>query len=235
MSSLTQRPRRAQLTGAKAAAMVPALMLLLLLTPVLAAAGLRNPGVGTRPDPLRCGVGVSGQGAACQFRFHLSGEAGYDSDVLTVDVTLRDSFDLPVPDCSTSVTLAPVGPDSYNFCTCCGEIQTGFTDAMGIIQVSWDRIGGFGTLEVRVTSHGYGNVPIDTRQLDYTSSDLTGTCDENSTPVDIHDIALWARGLPPGEWIRSDWDCSGGPAAILDYAAFGSGLYDECSDGGPCP
>lgn len=53
--------------------------------------------------------------------------------------------------------------------------------------------------------------------------------------VDIHHLALCAPWLPPGVWIRSDWDCSGGPATIIDAGEFVSGLYDQCTDGGPCP
>ena len=101
--------------------------------------------------------------------------------------------------------------------------------------VTWDRIGGFGTLEVRVSAHCTSNVAIAAPQIEYTSSDLTGTCDGSSTPVDVHDLALWARGLPPGEWIRADWDCSGGSANVSDAGAFAAGLDDECDDGGPCP
>ena len=203
------------------------------ISPRPAVAGLRLP---TSIDPLRCGAEISGQDETCQFRFHPAGDVHFgSSDELTVRVTLRDAFDVPVQSCSTSVTLAPVGSDTHNFCTCCGDRQGGFTDAMGTIAFTWDRIGGFGTLEVQVTAHCAGNIGIAALPLDYTSSDLTGTCGEGPTPVDILDIALWARGMESGGWIRSDWDCSGGPADIVDAGRFAYGLYDACGDGGGCP
>jgi len=106
------------------------------LAPVLCVAGVPAPGP---IDPLRSGATISGQGAACQFRFHAGGD-DFNSDALTVSVTLRDAFDFPVASCSTTVTLAPIGPDTHNFCTCCGNVQSGFTDAMGTTQFTWDRI-----------------------------------------------------------------------------------------------
>ena len=131
--------------------------------------------------------------------------------------------------------VAPTGPETFNLCTCCGDVQSGFTNVFGTIQVGWDRIGGFGTLAVRVTAHCAGNVAVGAPTFDYTSSDLTGTCAESATPVDILDLALWARGLPPGSWIRSDWNCSGGSADIIDAGLWAGGLFDRCEDGGPCP
>jgi hypothetical protein len=195
-------------------------------------AGLRSP---APFDPVNCSVEVSGQTESCQFRFHPAGELSPNGDVLLVHVALRDPFEVPVPACSTTVTLVPIGVDTHNFCTCCGEIQSAFSDSAGTLLVTWDRIGGFGTLTVRVTMHCYGDIPLADIPIDFTSSDLTGTCNESSTPADIHDIALWARGLSPEEWIRSDWDCDGGSADIHDAAEFVHGLFEECADGGPCP
>ncbi len=210
-------------------------LLLIALGAASADAGLRSPGPTGFIDPLRCGAEVSGQTAPCQFRFHPGGASVYQGDVLTVSVTLRDAFDVPVVDCSTSVTLVPVGPDTHNFCTCCGERQDGRTDPDGTIRFQWDRIGGFGELDARVTSHCVGNIAIAHLPLQFTSSDLTGTCSDDPDPVDILDMALWARGMSAGGWIRSDWDCSGGEAGVQDAIGVAAGVSQGCGDGEPCP
>jgi hypothetical protein len=190
-------------------------------------AGAMPPGPGgPGVDPLRSTVGVSGQGSPCQFRFHPDGT----EDVLSVNVTLRDSFDNPVAGCSTSVTLVPVGPDTFNFCSCCGPRRTGFSGADGTVAITWSSLGGFGSLEARVTTHCGSRFAIGAPVLNYTSTDLSGDCTATGS-TSIVDWALWARGLPPNVWQPADWDCSGGSADLFDAGNFAFGYGTDCG----CP
>lgn len=196
------------------------------LVPAPVTAGLPAPGAGI--DPVLSSASLSGQTAGCQFRFHPNGTG----DVLTVIITLRDWFNQPVADCSTSVTLVPApGTETFNVCTCCGERQTGATQADGTLQIAWNAIGGFGTLEARVTTHCQGNLALASLPFDFTSSDLSGTCGSAGT-VSISDLALWGRGVTPGAWRPADWDCSGGSADVFDFGGLAGGYDTNC---GPCP
>ena len=100
---------------------------------------------------------------------------------MAVAITLRDAFDAPVPDCSTSVTLVWVDDPGSSFdslCECSEPLtKWGVSDVGGHADVSWSRLGGHGSLDVNVTIHCFGDIAVGTEQVRFTSSDMNGSCD----------------------------------------------------------
>lgn len=205
--------------------------LVLAMVAVLACSSLALAGV---PDPARSGCGSTGTGSAtCHYFFREDGSA----DVLTCCVTLRDAFDTPVPACSTSFTMTP-GVGTANWCKCTGGggaefvsyRTTDFSDSSGVIYFICDAMGGAGTLDLAITTHcaGAGNIEICTKTVNFTSTDLDGSCQSGgSGSTDIFDLGLFANGLPPGYDVNADYNCDG-VVDIFDLGDFAGGLGVGC-------
>jgi hypothetical protein len=175
------------------------------------------------PDPNRSGFELSGQGTACHYRFRADGGL----DRLTVLVTVRDAFDVPVPDCSTSITLHPIA-QTLSFCSCCPSTQGVRTDNEGVMSLVFDKLGGRGSLDVNVTCHCIGHIGLGQFPIDFTSPDLAASC----APVNVVSMGIWAQCLPPGPYCpASDYDCDG-TVGVLDLAIWAGGLGAGC---GGCP
>jgi hypothetical protein len=204
--------------------------LLFSAAPVLA--GVRSP-EGCFPNEIPCGPRstflVSGYSnmAPCQFRFRADGGI----DALTLTITLRDGFDLPVPACSISVTIEE-GPNTLALCSCCPLTQGGVSGPDGEQQFVFDSLGGRGELVLVVWSHCHGDLFLWDEEIPFTSPDLNASCEpENSTTV--LDLALWAGCFPPSPSCQtSDMNCSGA-TDIIDLGIFAGGLGVGCGDA-PC-
>jgi hypothetical protein len=163
----------------------------------------------------------------CQYVFDLVGAA----EALVVSVTVRDAFDVPIAACSTSATLIPNG-GTIAFCACSSARRAGYTDSTGAVEFVFDGIGGRGTLDVRVITHCYGDIPIcGVEHIEFTSPDLDASCEPLSA-IDIIDLAIWAGGLPPAYSQYSDYNCSG-TVDIIDLGVFAGSLGTGCSSGDP--
>jgi hypothetical protein len=177
------------------------------------------------PDPTRSGCELKGQNVPCQYRFRHDGGI----DRMTLCVTLRDIFDVPVAAESTTATL--VDTDNGSLCTCCPNPQSGFTDAGGVVIFEFKKLGGRGSGEVRVTSRTTGNIAICQAPFDFTSTDLDGDC----LDTDVVDLGLFANCLPPGPYCRtSDYNCDA-TVDVIDLGLWAGGLGLDCSSGAPCP
>ena len=110
------------------------------------------------------------------------------------------------------------------------HILTGFTNAGGVVNFTWNCIGGSGNLDVNVTAHCTGNIGICTENIEFTSTDLDGTC-EPTNSTGVVDLGAWAAGLPPGYSVYSDYDCNGN-VGVVDLGFWASGLNKGCND---CP
>jgi len=175
------------------------------------------------PCPSRCSFGVSGQGVACQFRFRPDGGL----DALTVSVTLRDAFDFPVADCSTSVTIHD-GAGTLALCGCGPMRQGEPSGADGTMQAVFARLGGRGDLSVSVSAHCHGNVGLFQDEIPFTSPDLDGSCDTGASAVTVIDLGIWAACLPPGPYCRpSDFNCDGS-VSVIDLGMWAGALGSGC-------
>jgi len=180
------------------------------------------------PCPPRSDFLLSGQGAACHFRFRADGGL----DKLTLTITLRDGFDQPVPDCSTSVTIE-AGSGALALCSCCPLRQAGHSAADGSLRVVFSKLGGRGSLSLRVTAHCAGDIGMFEDEIPFTSPDLNGSC-EAASSTNILDLGLWAMCLPPAPpCVVSDYDCSG-TISLIDMAIWAGGLGRGCG-GETCP
>lgn len=175
------------------------------------------------PDPGRSRIRWSDPRTVCGFFFTPAQTADY----LTVFVTLRDAFDLAIPDCSTSVYVAPTAMTPA-FCSCCPLPFGAVSDSMGVVGpfVIGSSIGGRGDLDLAITAHCVGDIALASRTVQFTSPDLAGAC----TPPDIFSLGIWAGGLPPGYDVSSDYTCDGF-VDVYDLAFFASGLGLSCG----CP
>jgi hypothetical protein len=176
------------------------------------------------PDPSRSSVGLEGQGTACHYRFRTDGGL----DQLAVHVTLRDAFDTPISNCSTTVTLGPdVGTIAFG--TCCENPRTAHTDPWGVARIAFFQIGGRGSLELRVTAHCIGAYEVGIEAIDFTSPDLDASGGQS-----VIDLGLWAGCYPPAPYCKSsDYDCNG-TVDVLDLGTWAGGLGLECGQT-PCP
>lgn len=204
--------------------------LVLAMVAVLACSSLALAGV---PDPARSGCGTTGSGTnACTFFFTEDG----GQDVLTCCVTLRDAFDTPVVACSTSLTITP-DAGTMNWCKCTGGggaefvsyRTTDFSDASGVIYFICDSMGGFGGLDLAVTTHcaGAGNIEICTKNEPFTSTDLNASCEGAGSSTDVFDLGLWSAGLPPGYALEADYNCDS-IVDVFDLGGWSSGLGVSC-------
>lgn len=195
---------------------IPVLTLLLCLSTV-SEAGI--------PDPTRSGSELKGQAVGCQYRFRHDGGL----DCLSVCVTLRDIFDVPVPNCTTSVTLNDTGNGSL--CSCCPNPLILATDANGVAVFEFKKLGGRGSAEACITALCQGAIAIACQSFDYTSTDMSGDC----LATDVIDLGLWAGCLPPAPYCReSDYNCDG-TVDVIDLGLFAGGLTVTCADGAACP
>jgi hypothetical protein len=176
------------------------------------------------PDPERSGCALEGQAVSCQFRFRLDGSL----DALTLCVTLRDIFDVPIANCSMSATLN----NPVTLCTnCCTNPQMGQTNWAGVVYFVWNKLGGRGSAQVCVTSHCVGDIGICCQSFDFTSTDLDHDC----LDTDVIDLGIWAGCLPPGPYCEaSDYNCDG-TINVIDLGLWAGGLGVNCASGPPCP
>jgi hypothetical protein len=176
------------------------------------------------PDPARSGCAIEGQAVGCQFRFRHDGSL----DALTLCVTLRDVFDTPVANCTTSASLNNTG---LALCNCCPNPQIAPTDSSGVVYFVWEKLGGRGSAEICVTAHCVGDIAICCSAFDFTSTDLVGDC----TNTNVIDLGLWAACLPPAPYCEaSDYNCDG-TVSVIDLGLWAGGLPVDCSDGPACP
>jgi hypothetical protein len=147
---------------------------------------------------------------------------------MTMCVTLRDVFDVPVPNCTTSVTLNNTG---IALCSCCPNPQIVATDANGVAVFEFKKLGGRGSGDACITAHCQGDIAIGCKPFDFTSTDLDGDC----LDTDVIDLGLWAGCLPPAPYCReSDYNCDG-TVDVIDLGLFAGGLAVTCADGSACP
>jgi hypothetical protein len=199
--------------------------LVLALVAVLACSSMVFAGV---PDPARSGCAgtAATAGANCQFRFQADGSG----DPLVAIVTLRDAFDSPVVNCSTSVTFSLTGACE---CTPTFPIRlTAFSDSSGIatFNAASPGVGGVGTLDLAVTTHcaGAGNIGICSQNLPFTTPDLNASCDGGGAfSTNVFDLGAWAGGLPPAYLLEADYDCDG-TVGVFDLGYWAGGLTVGC-------
>jgi hypothetical protein len=177
------------------------------------------------PDPTRSGTALQSPPALCQWRFNAA--AGLDH--MTLSVTLRDGFDVPVVGCSTSATL---GSPSLVVQQCGGLTKSASTDSAGVALFAFTCIGGRGDATIYVTAHCSGDIAINPAgdTFTFTSPDMNGS-GEATNSTTIVDLGLWAAGLASPN-LPSDFNCSGGVANIVDLAQWASGLGKGCNN---CP
>lgn len=193
--------------------------------PPFAAVSACSGGVGL-PEPHRSTVGLSSPAAACQYLFRADG-----AFPLTLNVTVRDAFDTPVPNLEVDATVSP-GAGAV-FCACEPVVQTHFTDAAGVVPFVFSRFGGRGTLDLGVTATvicdgvPQGQLWIWSGNVDFTSPDLDGSC-EAAGSTTIFDLGRWASGLPPGYDRASDYTCDG-VVNVFDLGEWAGGLGRGCS------
>ena len=178
------------------------------------------------PDPSRSACSVSAPPTGCQYRFNASGGL----DTLTLTVTLRDAFDAPVANCSTTVTLDNA---SLVVCNCCPDQLTGSTNANGIVTFNINQLGGRGSVDVNVTANCTGNIAICSNTINFTSPDLNASCEAGSS-TNVIDLGVFAGCLPPSPYcVESDYSCDG-TVNVVDLGLFASGLNSGCGSG-VCP
>ena len=149
-------------------------------------------------------------------------------DCMSVCVTLRDIFDVPVPNCTTSVTLNDTGNGSL--CSCCPNPLILATDANGVAVFEFKKLGGRGTAEACITALCQGAIAIACQSFDYASTDMNGDC----VGTDVIDLGLWAGCLPPAAYCReSDYNCDL-TVDVIDLGLFAGGLTVTCADGAAC-
>jgi hypothetical protein len=189
-----------------------------------ASAGLRSPDDVPCNLPERSSYAYSEPSASCQYRFSASGAL----DEMTVLVTLRDCFDVPVEACSLNVTLTP-NSGTLAFCSCEGTVFGALTDAAGVAQFSFSKIGGRGSLDLAVTARCVGNIGLDVETIEFTTPDLNASCEQSpASSTSIPDLGIWAAGLSVYQQ-ASDYDCDGS-VGIVDLGIWASGLATGCGD-----
>jgi len=175
------------------------------------------------PDASRSGTGTGTPPAGCQWRFNAAGGL----DALTLFVTVRDAFDVPVIACSTSATL---GAPTLVVQQCGGLRTTATTDSGGVALFVYRCVGGRGDATAFVTAHCSGDIGLGGQTFTFTSPDMNGSGEGTNSTTTV-DLALWAAGLS-GPNLPSDFNCSGGNATTVDLALWASGLQKGCNN---CP
>lgn len=197
--------------------------LLLALSGAPASAGVPSPVPtgGVPCDPmLRSVWRIVPPPLACQHRFRADGAL----DELRVLLTLRDCFDVPVDRCAVQATLAPTAQTAA-FCACESIEQVAETNPFGAVAFAFRRIGGRGSAEVRLTLLCSGNIGFPPLGFDFTSPDLSGSCEPGSATT-ILDLGLWAAGLQSYRRV-SDYNCDG-LVNVVDLGVWAGGLGHGC-------
>ncbi|HMB70398.1 MAG TPA: hypothetical protein VKU85_13865 [bacterium] len=174
----------------------------------------------------RSSVALSGAGAPCQYRFQAAGL----KDQLVIDITVRDLFDAPIPDIDVKAALIP--GVSAAVCSCEPLEQVVTTDALGVTQAVFSRLGGRGTLDVTVTASAYcngqmANITLGEETVSFTTPDQNASCETINPSTNIFDLAWWAGGLPPGYDVTSDFNCDG-VVDVFDLGELAGGLNAGC-------
>jgi hypothetical protein len=204
-----------------------ALTTLTATVPVLA--GVRPPGE-LGPDDVPCNlpdrssVVYSAPSSPCQYRFHATGAL----DEMSVLVTLRDCFDVPVPACSLDVELIP-NAGTLAFCSCEGTLFGAVTDLDGVAEMRFSKIGGRGSLDLVITARCAGSIVLFEETIDFTTPDLNGSCESSpDASTNVIDLGTWANGISPYR-VESDFNCDGS-VGIVDLGIWASGLGVGCGD-----
>jgi hypothetical protein len=172
---------------------------------------------------LYCDVNIDPPSTGCQYRFNAVGSL----DVLTVRVTLRDCFEVPVADCFVDVTIQPASPTDA-FCSCEPVTQQVQTDSNGGATVAFDSIGGRGNLKVCAVAVCLGNIPVGCDVVSFTSPDLNASCEDAPlSSTNVIDLGIWASGLSTYQQ-ASDYNCDG-TVTVVDLGIWASGLGQGCS------
>lgn len=167
-------------------------------------------------------VAVSPPLTGCQYRFNQMGNL----DTLTLNVTVRDAFQAPLPGTEVMIELVP-DDGSTVLCGCAGLVQTELADAAGAVRFDFARLGGHGQIRVDVSLRPQPADPWflfcnSIRPL-FTSPDLNASCDPGNVPVaTVVDLGLWAAGLPPGYEPTSDYNCDG-TVNVIDLGLWATG------------
>ena len=185
------------------------------------------------PDPSRSSVVDSGASTACHYKFLTDG----GGDLLTVNVTLRDAFDVVVASCSTSAELVP-NVDTLAFADCCTQPQTGTTNGAGAVAFTFESVNGRGSIDLVVTSHCVGDIVIATNSLEFTSSDLNAGATSPVGVTNVFDLGILgptlgsATPLTPPD-IYTNYNCDAA-INVFDMGFLAGGLTIDCSDA-TCP
>jgi hypothetical protein len=99
-----------------------------------------------------------------------------------------------------------------------------------VLRFEFDRIGGRGSLDLRITVHVVEIYELFRVPVSFTSPDLTGSC----SPPGVVALGVWASGLPPAPYRReSDYTCDLA-IDVLDLGVWAGGLGIECGESA-CP
>ena len=174
------------------------------------------------PFPTRTAIRLSDPPTECHYRF----SAG-TADVLTVWVTARTEFDVPIDDCPVTIGLTPIAGPGLS--ECCGT-QSAITNSWGAAELHFRGLGGRGTLQLDVTLFCPAYYVLPPEVIEFTSTNLDG--DENGL-TNIFDAAVFAGSLgtafplaPPHLW--ANYDCDG-DVDILDASYLATGLGLDCT------
>ncbi|MEZ5066869.1 MAG: hypothetical protein R3B81_19315 [bacterium] len=187
------------------------------------------------PSPANSSVRLGGQPLACQYRFRADGGL----DKMTVFVTLRDAFDVPVANCATSVAATN---QTLTLGNCCPAQMTtniltgnGNTNANGVAHFVVNQLSGRGSADLEVTASCVGNILISTTNFSYTSPDQNASNEaEPASSTNIVDLGAFAACLPPAPYcVTSDFNCDG-TVNVIDFGFIGGGLSHGCG-AGTCP
>jgi hypothetical protein len=102
--------------------------------------------------------------------------------------------------------------------------------------VTYARLGGRGIAEVVVTAMcpGTESLEVCREEFVFTSPDLNGTCNTNTTSTSVIDFGIWvACFMPSPPCITSDYNCDCA-TNILDIGLYAYGLFKHCG-GAVCP
>jgi hypothetical protein len=117
-------------------------------------------------------------------------------------------------------------------CSCESLSRTEVSDANGVLDFTWCRLGGRGRAEVAVSLLCFAAIEICRLPFSFTSPDLSGTCGPGpDSDTNVIDLGIWAGCLGAAPPCRaSDYDCSC-TVGVLDLAIFASGLGTNCGSG----
>lgn len=178
------------------------------------------------PDPAMSSVTTSSPPQP-QFHFNFAGTL----DVMTVTVEARDASDDPCPFLPVTILLSTTGVPGLLW-ECC-PVPVHNTDALGIAEFTYSKLGGGGTLQIQAIA---GSVFLDPVTVPFTTPDPDGSAPPLSLP-DIADFmaaltAYLATGIAP-MWADYNGDAK---IDVIDLAFFAGQLFEtnDCA-ASPCP